>query len=77
MNAEEWNKKEDLLQEQGNYRIIVLDHRPLAYQIAQTYIIQSQAIRIIIIKPGIVSIFLIFSGSSFEKICDVVRRFYD
>ena len=34
MNAEEWNKKEDLLQEQGNYRIIVLDHRPLQYQIA-------------------------------------------
>ena len=39
MNAEEWNKKEDLLQEQGNYRIIVLDHRPLQYIIAQTYII--------------------------------------
>ena len=37
----------------------------------------SQVINIIIIKPGIISIFLIFSGSSFEKICDVVRRFYD
>ena len=34
MNAEEWNKKEDLLQEQGNYRIIALDHKPLQYQIA-------------------------------------------